>query len=227
MDPEETRVAETEARQGGLAGAQVALAVIGLAVVAVALWFFFLRGGGEEAAPEAQAPPPATEPGDLDLGEDEPDGEEPGKAPETFEVFAPKDPFEPLVDVSAEAGAGTDTGGTTDTGDTGATDGTTDTGDTDGTDGTDGADGTDGTDGGPPQTTDGQDTGGHTVRLQNVFVEGGEERAQVQVDGTVYTVSEGERFADSFELVSVDGSCATMLFGDDEFTLCEGEEIIK
>jgi hypothetical protein len=47
------------------------------------------------------------------------------------------------------------------------------------------------------------------------------------VDGTVYTVEEGERFATSFELLSLNGDCATMLYGDDQFTLCEGEEILK
>jgi hypothetical protein len=52
-------------------------------------------------------------------------------------------------------------------------------------------------------------------------------RAQIQVDGTVYTVDEGETFADNFQLVDASGECATMLFGDDEFTLCEGEEILK
>ncbi len=51
--------------------------------------------------------------------------------------------------------------------------------------------------------------------------------SQVEVDSTVYTASEGERFADNFELVNASGQCATMLFGDDQFTLCEGEEILK
>jgi hypothetical protein len=58
-------------------------------------------------------------------------------------------------------------------------------------------------------------------------VAGGEERAQIQVDDTVYRASEGEVFADSFKLVSIDNACATMLFGDDQFTLCKGEEILK
>jgi hypothetical protein len=61
----------------------------------------------------------------------------------------------------------------------------------------------------------------------DVYNEGGNARAQVQVDGTVYTVDEGERFADNFQLMSTSGQCATMLYGDDEFTLCEGEEILK
>ena len=65
------------------------------------------------------------------------------------------------------------------------------------------------------------------MRVIDVFGDGGRRRAQVQVDGSVYTVDEGERFAENFQLLSASGRCATMLFGDDEFTLCEGEEILK
>jgi hypothetical protein len=64
---------------------------------------------------------------------------------------------------------------------------------------------------------------GYRVKVVDVFRNG----AQVEVEGTVYTLDEGERFASKFQLVSSSGECATMLFGDDEFTLCEGEEILK
>jgi hypothetical protein len=47
--------------------------------------------------------------------------------------------------------------------------------------------------------------------------------AQVDVDGTVHTVAEGERFGGGFQLVSVSGDCADLLFGDDAFTLCVTE----
>jgi hypothetical protein len=134
---------------------------------------------------------------------------------ENFELFAPRDPFEPLVTAGGAAvgGDGTTGGDTTDDG----TDG-------DGTDGT-GTDGT-GTDG-TGDGTGGEDVGGHRVRVIDVYRENGRDRAQIQVDGTVYTVDEGEDFADNFRLVNASGRCATMLFGDDEFTLCEGEEILK
>ncbi len=69
--------------------------------------------------------------------------------------------------------------------------------------------------------------GGHTVALIDIFKDGGSQRAQVEVDGTVYTVGEGDRFADNFQVLSISGECATMLFGDDQFTLCEGESILK
>ena len=65
------------------------------------------------------------------------------------------------------------------------------------------------------------------MKLIDVFTDKGKERAEVQVDGTVYTVDVGEEFADSFKLLSTSGDCASLLFGDDQFSLCEGQEILK
>jgi hypothetical protein len=63
--------------------------------------------------------------------------------------------------------------------------------------------------------------GGHTVVLLDTFTSGGGEVAQVEVDGKVYSVSEGETFAQGqFELTTISGDCATFLFGDEQFTLC-------
>ena len=77
----------------------------------------------------------------------------------------------------------------------------------------------------PPAPDDGSSStlGGHTVILLSVFRADGEDRAQVEVDGTVYTVSEGQEFDGNFRLVSLDGSCGDFLFGDEEFTLCANE----
>jgi hypothetical protein len=118
---------------------------------------------------------------------------------------------EPLVDTSAGGTGGT---GTADTAGT----------NTGGSGGTGGGTGTGGSD---TIGQGGRNVEGHTVRLVDIFTENGRERAQVQVDGTVYTVDEGEVFADSFQLLSISGDCATMLYGDDQFTICEGEEILK
>lgn len=192
-----------------VSGRQLALVLGGLALVLVALWFFVLRGAGGEDAPQG-APAPAGQPAP------EPEPEETAAPPgtggpvETFEIFAAKDPFEPLVDTS--------TGGTGGTGSTGGGTG-------DGTGGT--GDGGSGTDGSGTIDQGGRNVEGHTVRLVDIFTEGGRQRAQVQVDGTVYTVDEGEVFAENFQLLSISGECATMLYGDDQFTLCEGEEILK
>ena len=61
----------------------------------------------------------------------------------------------------------------------------------------------------------------------DAFAQGGRNLADVSVDGTLHTMQEGDRFAENFELVSVQGGCATMLFGDEQFTTCEGEQILK
>ncbi len=58
----------------------------------------------------------------------------------------------------------------------------------------------------------------------DIFEQGGEQLVQVEIDGETFTVGEGEQFADNFRLVSVQGTCANMLFGDESFTLCEGGE---
>lgn len=205
-----------------LAGPQLAL-VAGVALLVLLLvWFFLLRGAGAEVD-ETPAPAPLAEPQTPEPVPSDPPGGKAGKGPvETFEVFASRDPFDPLVSLVSLS---TTTGGegTTDTVDAG---GTTITGgsDDDGTAGTGDA-GTGDT--GGTGTDAGASVGGHRVRVVDVYQADGREVAQVDVDGTVYKVDVGETFADNFELVSASGSCASMLFGDDQFTLCEGEEILK
>ena len=193
------------------------LAIVGgLAVLLlVAVWFFLLRGDGDESTPAVSPAPAAAAPATP-----EPEGSAPEEkrskgagAVETFEVFASRDPFEPLVG---------ETSGTTSSGSTGGDSTSTFIGG-------DGSTGSGGTGGGSTSGSgDGSSTvGGHRVRVVDVYRAKHGPTAQVEVDSTVYTASEGERFADNFELVSASGQCATMLFGDDQFTLCEGEEILK
>ena len=47
------------------------------------------------------------------------------------------------------------------------------------------------------------------------------EQLDVQVDGKSYTVESGATFGDHFKLVTIDGTCATFLFGDQSFELCD------
>lgn len=61
--------------------------------------------------------------------------------------------------------------------------------------------------------------GGHNVKL--ISVAGNERSVEVAVDGRVYTVEPGATFDDNFKLVRIDGRCATFLFGDQSFELCE------
>jgi hypothetical protein len=66
-----------------------------------------------------------------------------------------------------------------------------------------------------------QNVGGSTVVLLDIFERDGATRVQVEVDGNVFDVGIGDTFAGGrFELRSVSGSCATFLFGDEQFTLC-------
>lgn len=205
---------ETVEGRGNITGAQVAMILGGLVVLLAALWFFFLRGGGDDAElAVTPTPAPATEAAPEETAAPEEGRGDRRGAVETFEIFAPKDPFAPLI-LAAGAGGG---GGAT--GDVAGGEETV--GDILGEGENDGDGGQPG-DGGRDESI-----GGHRVRLIDVFSEGGRQRAQIQVDGTVYTVDVGEVFADNFELVSISGNCATVLFGDDQFSICEGEEILK
>jgi hypothetical protein len=65
-------------------------------------------------------------------------------------------------------------------------------------------------------TTQGQDN----VSLLDVFTRNGKKLAQVRVNGSVYTVEEGESFHQNYELVSISGNCAGFVYGDSPFTLC-------
>lgn len=219
MATEQEEITTRETARREVTGRQAAMIVGGALVLLVLVWFLFLRGGGEEPTEDVAVPPPVETPTDLPT-DDGPAGNGEEKPPvETFEVFAPRDPFDPLLTVDTETGGATDTGdGTTD-------DGTTDEGTTD-TDGDGDVDGDD------EDTTDEVDTGeedvdGHTVELISVSGSGEDATAQIQVDDTVYTVETGESFAENFKLLSTSGECATVLFGDDQFTVCEGEEILK
>ena len=147
---------------------------------------------------------------------------------ETFEVFGGKNPFErpaelaPPPDVDLDGDGLPDDGFPTDPDDTippptG--------GDTNGDGVIDGNDGLPVID--DPETTPAR---GRTVALQEIYAEAGLQVANVQVDGVVYTaVREGDTFADNFQLVSLDPAvgCGDFLLGDDDFTLCVGQALLK
>lgn len=69
---------------------------------------------------------------------------------------------------------------------------------------------------------------GTRIRLNDVFSgSDGVPTLIVSVNGTTYEVKEGEVFAQRFQVLAIDGLCATFLFGDSRFVLCEGESIVK
>jgi hypothetical protein len=51
--------------------------------------------------------------------------------------------------------------------------------------------------------------------------------AKVTVDGTAYSVTEGESFAGSYRAVDINSECATFESGTTSFTLCQGEAVLK
>ena len=154
----------------------VTLLAVGL-IATAAWWVLFGRSDGRQPPPGARAPQTSTEApaasGTTRVRQRSATG-----TVETFEVFASRDPFAPLVgDKDGEAGGLVD-----------------------------------------------EDA--NAVRLVDAADEG-VAGAQVDVNGTVHTIAEGETFAENFKLLSVSGDCASILYGDDQFTICEGEEILK
>jgi hypothetical protein len=64
--------------------------------------------------------------------------------------------------------------------------------------------------------------GGHTVVLIDVYQHDGATHAQIEIDGVVYKPAVGTNFGpgNRFKLVSASGNCASLLYGDESFTLC-------
>lgn len=69
--------------------------------------------------------------------------------------------------------------------------------------------------------------GGNRVALLDVFVRDGKTYAQTKVGDTVHTPQVGGTFAATYKLLSASGTCGTYLFGDETFSLCEGQEVLK
>ena len=65
------------------------------------------------------------------------------------------------------------------------------------------------------------------VALVDIVTKSGASAARVEVDGTRYTVAEGDTFAGSYRAVDIGSSCATFESGSTPFTLCEGEAVLK
>jgi hypothetical protein len=68
---------------------------------------------------------------------------------------------------------------------------------------------------------------GRVVTLIEVGSSDAGPTARVQVDDVIYEVTTGEVFATSFRLLTIDGSCVTLQYGDDTVRLCEGQRVLK
>jgi hypothetical protein len=167
--------------------------MIMLPVLVIAVVAFIFLSGGKKNSPTSALPPgPVTVPGAVSSPLAQPS---PSPSAKELLVFSGRDPFQnPFPNASPVSSSLSTSSPTPSVSPAGSP---------------------------PPTPTGGSSTtsGGHTVVLVDIFSNG--TQAQVEVDGTVYTVDEGETFASTFELVSISGSCASFLNGDESFSLCE------
>ncbi len=178
------------------------LIVLGAVALVALLVFFFVLGGeesGEVTAPTLPVSSPPAIPATPGTGVGEPT-EEP---PRAVTFFGGRDPFVPLIVASPAApeGSPAPNGSPLPTGSPPP------------------EDGTDATDG-DPTDGDGIAVTGRPVVLVDVL---DESSVQVEVEGEPVTVTEGQRFARSYQVMSVEANCARFLYGDESFTLCEGQ----
>jgi hypothetical protein len=80
--------------------------------------------------------------------------------------------------------------------------------------------------GGSPQPS-AEPTPGQRVELVEIFTQNGTRYATVEVNGKSYTVKEGDTFADNYRVLDLTAECGTFVFGDERFTLCVGQEVLK
>jgi biotin carboxyl carrier protein len=69
--------------------------------------------------------------------------------------------------------------------------------------------------------------GGQRVALVHVYTKNGKQYAQTKVGDKVYSPLVGEVFGGSYKLLATSGKSATYLFGDEQFSLSEGQEVLK
>jgi hypothetical protein len=84
----------------------------------------------------------------------------------------------------------------------------------------------------PPATTgttggSSASVGGQRVALVHVYTKNGKQYAQTKVGDKVYSPLVGEVFGGNYKLLATSGKSATYLFGDEQFSLSEGQEVLK
>lgn len=169
-------------------------------------------GGGDSADSEAlvvRRRPAATAPKKPAA---KPGAKKPAQPATYADISARTDPFKPLVAEPVVAapvfGAPPATGGTTGGTGTGTTGGGTTA---------------------PTGTKTGSSTtvGAQRVALVTIYAKDGKSYAQTKVGDTVYTPVVGDVFAGTYKLLAVSGKQATYLYGDEQFTLSVGQEVLK
>jgi hypothetical protein len=174
--------------------------VAGFQVLVLLAKFVLFNGGGSGTTQPTFAPLPSVT--GLAAATTSAPAARSTRTPATFDVFATKNPFEPVIIVTPPTDGSIPTTPTSAGGGGGGSTTTT-----------------------VPSNEPGPGT---SVALLDVTQQpDGTPQARVQVGSTVYTVGEGDVFATSYRVVSLNAPCGQFLFGDAPFKLCEGEEVIK
>lgn len=181
---------------------------VGLLLAAFLLPKVLFGGSDEPETFDSSTPPVAgstpgavTSPGGSSTGGSSTTTVPSDPLPESYEVFATRNPFTPLVAPTTGGATGTTVPGGTGSG--------TST---------------------PPSGGGTEPRVQQSIALLDVARgSDGTSVATVTVDGVVYPVRVDQVFATNYKVVSIDlpGRCASFLLGDDPFTLCAGEEIKK
>lgn len=187
------------------------LIVLGVVAVAALAYFLFLRPSGDEGVPAARPRPqptatasasPTASPTAQPSAVPTPS---PSESPPRFTIdtVQGRDPFLPLI-VPDTAPTGEPTPGAT----------------------------TSPSPGGSPSPTTSPTGGGGSsaarrVTLLAIATESGQREARVRVDDSEYVVAQGETFATNFRVVELTERCGTFVHGDERFTLCVGEQVLK
>ena len=171
--------------------------IVGIVALLAVVYLLFLSGGGGDDDLEGF---PTTPPQPTTTARPTATPTvTPTAVPESFEVFEGKDPFRPLI-VTGPIGGAPVPGASPETSGGGP--------------------------GGSPGTSGGA-TGSQRVTLVDISGSGRGRTATVQVDSTEYRVREGETFAGSYRVKDLTAECGTFVFGDESFTLCVGQEVLK
>ena len=200
----ESAAVESEMSEGGADRRRLMFLAAGAgALVLLALVYFVFLKGGSSSNPPALVPHAAvsTHTASKPTTKAAVKKHTLAKVPSTFKDVIGRDPFKPLYVAPVQGATGGATAPTTDTSapatDLGSSSGTTTT------------------------------AVGTRVSLLRIYTKSGRTYATTKVNSTIYNVAVGKVFATSFKLVSVSGKTATYLDGDVQFTLREGQEVLK
>jgi hypothetical protein len=200
--------AEEPAAGGGDRRKMVLLAGVGALAVAVLGYFVVVpafAGGGSDTTTTMVRKAPSKSKAKSKTAAKKPAAKKPAAQPASYEdVSGRKNPFRELwvkPEAAPVASAGTAPG----TAPVSGTDGTTT----------------------PSSSGTSTSVGGQRVALMTVYAKDSVQFAQTRVGDVVYTPRVGQVFAVSFKLLAVSGKTATYLYGDEQFTLSVGQEVLK